>query len=265
MPDAASVRVQRDGRGIVTVTLERPEVRNAFDAALLAGLRATFSEVADDHGVRVVVLTGAGPTFCAGADLRWMRRAADRSVDDNLRDARELEATLRTVHDCPHPVVARVNGHAFGGGIGLLACADVVVAGRGARFGFGEVRVGLAPAVIAPYVVRRTGPARGRRLFLTGERFDAEAGVRFGLVDHAVADDELDTAVADVVGDLLRGGPEAQREVKALVARVTATASLEDAAAITTEAISRLRVSAEAQDGMLAFLEKRPAAWAPDD
>jgi methylglutaconyl-CoA hydratase len=261
MSEQATIRIERDERGVATVTMDRPEVRNAFNDELIARLEITFTELAEDADARVVVLTGADPVFSAGADLSWLGGMADYSFGENIADSRALDRMLRAVHDCPRPVVARVNGHALGGGTGLVAACDVAVAVDGAKLGFTEVRLGVAPAVIAPYVLRRIGVARARPLFLTGERFDAATARDIGLVDHVVAADELDAAVADAVDDLLRGGPGAQAEIKALLRTLAETPDLEAAAERTVETIARLRVSEEGQEGMGAFLDKRSPAW----
>lgn len=256
----APLRVETDGRGVTTVTLDRPEVRNAFDAALIIGLRETFQAFKPGDGTRVVVLTGEGSAFCAGADLNWMSGMVDNTLDENVADANAFEEMLRAVHDCPHPLVARVNGHAFGGGVGLVACADIAIGVESALFSFSEVRLGLAPAVISPYVLEKIGLAAARHLMLTGERFDAAAAADLGLVTGAVPPDELDATVETVVADLLLGGPEAQAAVKRLL-REVAGRSLADAAVVTTEMIARLRVSEEGQEGMRAFFEKRAPSW----
>lgn len=255
------LRVERDDRGVVTVTIDRPEVRNAFDADLIGRLRRTFDALADDHAARVIVLTGAGRTFSAGADLNWMSSMVAYSFDENIADSRELEGMLRAVRDCPKPTVARVNGHALGGGTGLVACADIAVAARGARFGFTEVRLGIAPAVISPYVLPKIGVGAARRYFLTGERFDATTAQRIGLVNVCVEPDELDGAVAETVEALLAGAPQAQAAMKDLIPKVERAHSLEEAAEHTVETIARLRVSDEGQEGMRAFFEKREPNW----
>jgi len=240
--------VERDG-AVLRVTLARPERRNAFDAALIARLHEVFAAVGD---ARVVVLTGRGPSFCAGADVDWQRASIDLSLEENVADALRLHEMLAAVDRCAAPVVAGVHGYALGGGSGLAACADVVVAATDAVFGFTEVRLGIAPAVISPFVLARIG-ARARRYFATGERFDAGTGLRIGLVDE-VADD-LDGALARVVGDVLQSGPQAVRAAKRLVLEPPPDG----------EALARiaadLRAGAEGQEGLRAFLEKRPASW----
>jgi methylglutaconyl-CoA hydratase len=245
----AGLRVERDGAAL-RVTLARPERRNAFDAALIAALTEAFADVAD---ARAVVLSGDGPSFCAGADVEWQRSSIDLTYEENREDAMRLYRMLEAIDSCPAPVVCRVHGYALGGGSGLVACADVAIAAPDATFGFSEVRLGIIPAVISPFVLRRIGSA-ARRYFLTGERFDAETALRIGLVDE-IADD-TDAAVAAVVDALCAGGPEAVREAKRLV-REHPT-GLE-----TAEIAAARRTSDEGQEGLRAFLEKRPASWLP--
>jgi methylglutaconyl-CoA hydratase len=244
----SGLRIERDGE-ILRVTLARPERRNAFDAGLIAELADAFADVGD---ARAVVLAGDGPSFCAGADVEWQRSSVDLTYEENVEDARRLYRMLESIFRCPAPVVARVQGFALGGGSGLIACADIAVAAEDAAFGFSEVRLGIIPSVISPWVLARIGPAAARRYFLTGERFDAQTALGIGLV-HEVAGD-LDAAVERVVADLLAGGPAAVREAKRLVLE---PADEEDAVA---RAAAR-RTSEEGQEGLRAFLEKRPAAW----
>jgi len=246
----AALRVEREGE-VLRVTLARPERRNAFDAALIAELAEAFGDVGD---VRAVVLAGDGPSFSAGADVDWQRAAIDLSFEENVEDALRLYRMLERIDRCPAPVVARIQGHALGGGSGLTACADVAIAGEDAVFAFSEVKLGIIPAVISPFVLPRIGPGAARRLFLTGERIDAREAVRIGLV-HEVTDD-LDAAVDRVVGELLTSGPQAVREAKRLVRE---RPEGEEAAQIA----ARLRTSAEGQDGLRAFLERRRPTWAP--
>jgi methylglutaconyl-CoA hydratase len=253
----------RDERGVLTLTLSRPEVKNAFDGELQAALTAAFSQVDDD--VRVVVVTGAGDVFSAGADLTWMRSAVDASFDDNVASSRTFEAMLAAVDTCPAPVVARVNGHALAGAVGLVACADISVAVRGALMGFSETRLGLAPAMISHYALRRIGLTNARRYLLTGERFDAGRGHEMGLVTEVVDDvAALDTAVEDVVGALLAAAPGAVRDTKRLLAQVAATPDPAASVDARVELIARRRVSEEGQAGMAAFFARRPAPWTPD-
>ena len=248
----SSLRIERD-RDVLRITIAKPERRNAFDAALIAELTEAFADVGD---ARAVVLAGDGPSFCAGADVEWQRSSVDLSYDENVADAMRLYRMLEAIDACPAPVVARVQGFALGGGSGVVACADVAVARADAVFGFTEVRLGIIPAVISPFVLDRIGAGAARRYFLTGERFDAEAALRIGLV-HEIAE-ELDAAVEQVVDNLLAAGPEAARAAKRLVReRPHGEAAAHVAAA--------LRTSPEGQEGLRAFLEKRAATLPSGD
>lgn len=243
----SALRVERAG-DVLRVTLARPERRNAFDAALIAELTEAFADVGE---ARAVFLAGEGPSFCAGADVEWQRSAIDLSYDENVEDAMRLYLMLETIDSCPAPVVCCVHGYALGGGSGLVACADVAVAWPDAVFGFSEVRLGIIPAVISPFVLAKIGSA-ARRYFVTGERFDAEAALRIGLIDE-VSEDAGETAEA-IVQSILAGGPEAVREAKKLVR--------ERPAGIETGHIAaERRTSAEGQEGLRAFLDKRPPGW----
>ncbi len=243
----SALRVERDGP-VLRVTLARPERRNAFDAALIAELAEAFADVGD---VRAVVLAGEGESFCAGADVEWQRSSVDLSHEENVEDAARLYRMLSAVDACPAPVVARVQGYALGGGSGLVACADVAIASNDAVFGFSEVKLGIIPAVISPFVLAKIGAA-ARRYFLTGERFDAETAFRIGLVNEV--DSDLDEAVERVVAELLTSGPEAVRAAKALVRERPPADELPQIAA-------RRRTSTEGQEGLRAFLEKRAPPW----
>jgi methylglutaconyl-CoA hydratase len=243
-----ALRVERDG-GILRVTLAHPERRNAFDASVIAALTDAFADVGD---ARAVVLSGEGPSFCAGADVEWHRSSIDLSYEENVEDAMQLYRMLESIDACPAPVVCIVQGYALGGGSGLVACADVAIAQPDAVFGFSEVRLGIIPAVISPVVLAKIGAA-ARRYFVTGERFDAETALRIGLV-HELAEDAASRA-ASIVEAILAGGPEAVREAK----RVVRERPLgEEAARI---AATR-RTSAEGQEGLRAFLDKRAPDWA---
>ncbi len=233
---------------MLRVTLARPERRNAFDAALIAELTGAFSDVGD---ARAVVLAGEGESFCAGADIEWQRSAIELSFDENVEDAMRLYRMCEAIDGCAAPVVARVQGHALGGGSGLVACADVAIAAPDAVFGFSEVKLGIIPAVISPFVLPKIG-AQARRYFLTGERFDAETALRIGLVHELAAD--LDPAVDRVVGELLASGPLAVREAKRLL-RERPTGEQ------TAQIAARLRAGDEGQEGLRAFLERRGAGW----
>jgi methylglutaconyl-CoA hydratase len=237
------LRVERDG-DVLRVTLARPERRNAFDAALIADLTEAFADVGD---ARAVVLAGEGRTFCAGADIEWQRSAIDLTYEENVEDALRLYRMCETIDRCPAPVVARIQGYALGGGSGLAACADVAIAATDATFGFTEVKLGIVPAVISPFVLPKIGE-QARRYFLTGERFDAQTALRIGLV-HEVAGD-LDAAVHVVVDQLLSSGPNAAREAKKLVRDRPGGDE-------TAEIAARMRTSEEGQARLRAFLDRR--------
>lgn len=258
---ATSLTVDVDGRGVATVTLDRPALHNAFDDALIAALTDALRALGRDEAVRVVLLAARGKSFSAGADLEWMRRTAGYSREENLRDAEALAALMRTLDALPRPTVAVVQGAAYGGGVGLVACCDVAVASSSATFCLSEVRLGLVPAVISPYVVAAIGPRAARRYALTAERFDAAEARRLGLVHEVAAPEALEAAAGRIVAALLAGGPRAVAAAKALVARV-ARAPLDDAlVAETAERIATLRASEEGREGLSAFLEKRPPKW----
>ncbi len=245
---AANLRIERDGH-VLRIALARPDRRNAFDAALIAELAEAFVDVGR---ARAVVLSGDGPSFSAGADVDWMRSSAELSYDENVADANALRAMLEAIDGCPAPVVARVQGHALGGGAGLVAAADVAIAGADAVFAFSEVKLGIVPAVISPFALAKIGPGQARRWFVTGERFDAETALRIGLV-HEVAGD-LDAAVERVVGELLSAGPRAARWAKRLVRERPDGPE-------TARWIAERRTSEEGQEGLRAFLEKRRPSW----
>jgi methylglutaconyl-CoA hydratase len=243
----AGLKVERDGT-LLRVTLARPERRNAFDGELIAELTQAFSDVG---GARVVVLDGEGQSFCAGADVEWQRAAIDLSYEENVEDAMRLYRMCETIDRCPAPVVARVQGYALGGGSGLVACADIAIAAPDAVFGFSEVKLGIIPAVISPFVLPKIGQ-QARRYFLTGERFDAGTALRIGLVHEL--DGELDAAVERVVGELLTAGPQAVREAKRLIRERPGGDD-------TAQIAARLRAGSEGQDGLRAFLERREPGW----
>jgi methylglutaconyl-CoA hydratase len=240
--------VQRDDH-VLRITLARPERRNAFDAALIAELTEAFSDVGD---ARAVVLAGDGESFCAGADVEWQRSSIDLSYDENVEDAARLYRMMAAVDGCPAPVVVRAHGYTLGGGSGLVACADIAIAAPDAVFGFTEVRLGIIPAVISPFVFAKIGSGAARRYFLTGERFGPEVALRIGLVHEVAAD--LDEAVEAVVAALLAGGPEAVRAAKRL-------ARERPAGEETPPIAAARRTSAEGQEGLRAFLDKRRANW----
>jgi methylglutaconyl-CoA hydratase len=243
-----ALRIEREA-GVLRVTMTRPERRNAFDAGLIDELAAAFADVGD---ARVVVLSGKGPSFSAGADVEWMRSSVDLSYDENVADALRLRGMLDAIDSCPAALVARVQGHALGGGCGLVACCDIVIAEPTAQFAFSEVKLGIVPAVISPFALAKIGPGAARRYFVTGERFTAAEALRIGLIHEVTGD--LDGAVERVVGELLTAGPEAARAAKELA---RAPQSAEE----TARSIAAHRTSPEGQEGLRAFLEKRAASW----
>ena len=244
----SALRAERDG-AVLRITLARPETRNAFDAGLIAELAEAFVDVGR---ARAVILAGDGPSFSAGANVDWMRSSVDLSLEENVADANALRKMLEAIDACPAPVVARVQGHALGGGAGLVATSDIAVVARDAVFAFSEVKLGIIPAVISPFALAKIGPSAARRYFLTGERFDAHTALRIGLV-HEVADD-LDAAVDRVVGELLSAGPQAARWAKRLVRERPEGPE-------TAHWIASRRTSDEGQEGLRAFLEKREPTW----
>ena len=256
----APVRLERDAQGVVTLTLDRPARRNAFDDVLITDLRDALDHLGGDPTLRALVLTGAGSAFSAGADLDWMRRAAEFQMVENLADARALEAMLAALDTFPRPTLARVNGPAIGGGVGLVAACDIAVASERAVFAMREVRLGLVPAVVAPFVRRAIGERVCRRLFATAERIDAGEARRLGLVHEVVADAALDQAVDVMLEQLLAGGPEALAATKALLIDLR-HATFDETADRTTRAIAERRASAEGREGIAAFLEKREPSW----
>ena len=262
------LRLERDGpSGVVArVTLDRPTVHNAFNAALIGELRATFRRLADEdpQALRVVVLAGSGPSFCAGADISWMRASLGLSREQNEQDAMVMAEMFDAIDRCPVPVICRVQGAALGGGMGLCAVSDLVIAEAGARFGFTETRLGILPAVISPFVIAKIGESHSRALFPGGRRFDATRAMRIGLV-HEVVEGEtaLDETVGMAVADVLAAGPTAARAAKAIVREVRGLPH-ESTRWHTARKIAAQRTSAEGQEGLHAFLEKREPGWRSD-
>ncbi len=261
---SSSVLSAIDARGVATVTLNRPDKHNAFDAEMIGSLNELLSALDRDRAARIVVITGAGTTFCAGADISAMRAIAQASERDNVQDAMRLGELLATLNVLSKPTIARVNGNAFGGGVGLVSCCDIVIAIRDARLALTEVRFGIVPAMISPYVVAAIGPRQARRYMLSGESVSAGAAQRIGLVHEATVPEKLDEVVNEVIESLLKGGPEAQREAKELIREVRNIGAPDESARHTTaQRLARLRASEEGQEGLSAFLEKRPARWIP--
>ena len=247
--------------GVVFVTLNRPEVHNAFNDELIGEAIDLFSSIGASASARAIVLRSGGANFCAGADLNWMSRMVSYTREENIRDSSQLAKMFAIMNECPLPIIGRIQGAAIGGGVGLVAVCDVAVATRESKFGLSEVKLGILPAVISPYVIAKIGESHARALFMTGERFDAERALRIGLVHRLVDDaDSLDAAVNDTLSQLMSSGPQAVRACKKLIAYV-ATHPLDDAVPYTIEAIAERRVSEEGQQGMQAFLNKRKAPW----
>ena len=271
-PDSAvttTVRVERERAGgvVARVTLDRPDVHNAFNATVISELRSTFAALAREGPteLRAVVLAGAGPSFCAGADIAWMRAAMQLDVEGNEQDAMAMADMFEAIDTCPAPVLARVHGAALGGGMGLCAVADLVIAESGTRFGFTETRLGILPAVISPFVIAKIGEGHARALFPGGRRFDAIRAQRIGLIHEVVEGDAaLDAAVDAAVNDLLAAGPTATRAAKSIVREVRGLGH-GSSKWHTARVIARQRTSAEAQEGFRAFDEKRPPSWEPDE
>jgi len=263
------LRVERAGPGgvVARVTLARPDVHNAFDASLIAELASTFGALAREEpaALRAVILAGDGPTFCAGADIAWMRAAMQLDVEGNEQDAMAMAEMFDTLDTCPVPVIARVHGAALGGGMGLCTVADIVIAESGAKFGFTETRLGILPAVIAPFVIAKIGESQARALFPGGRRFDALRAQRIGLVHEVVEGaTALDAAVDAAISDILAAGPTAARAAKSIVREVRGLGH-GSSKWHTARVIARQRTSAEAQEGFGAFVEKRRPAWQPSD
>lgn len=261
--DFQTLRIDTDTRGVATITMDRPDVRNAFNDRLIAEMYRAASALAEDPAVRVVVLTGAGDIFSAGADLNWMRSMRQWTFDENVADSTRMNNMFRALYDLPKPLIGRINGHALGGGTGLTAVCDIAISVDSALFGFTEVVLGLAPAVISPYVVRKVGRSFARAVFVTGERFGADRALQAGLLHQVVAHDDLDEAVEAAVVRCLKAGPIAAAAAKRLPD--LALRPLDEATAETVQIIAGLRIGDEGQEGMAAFFDKRPPAWVPGE
>jgi methylglutaconyl-CoA hydratase len=257
--DYLHLHLERQGQ-IAVVRLNRPEVHNAFNERLIAELQVVFTNISVSDDVRAVVLCGEGKNFCAGADLNWMRASLDYSHDENVADALRMADMFQAIDTCRHPVIGRIHGFALGGGSGLTAVCDIVIAAEDAIFGFTEARLGIAPAVISPFVMRKIGESHARALFLTAERFEAQRAQAIGLIHTVVPPSELDTAVEATLHNILLSGPAGVRTAK-LMARTVPQLDAIEARETTAATIAGLRISPEGQDGIRAFLEKRPAPW----
>jgi methylglutaconyl-CoA hydratase len=259
MPQGPLVELERDG-AVARVWLNRPEAHNALATELGAALVDMLHDLRSDTDCRVVVLGGRGPSFCAGADIAVMKASANASYDDNLLEAKRLAAMFAAVAEFPKPLVGRVHGAVYGGGVGFCCACDIVVASDDAKFGLTEVRLGILPAVISPYVIRRLGDRNARELMLTGERFDAVTAQRYGIVNHVVPTTGLDAKVAERVDELLKGAPQAQAKVKELLVRWT-DMGWEEYRRSVPETLAHARSGGEAKDGLAAFFEKRKPGW----
>lgn len=259
MSDYRHLKLDRDG-AVARLRLNRPEVRNAFDDDVIAELTRAAGELASDSGVRVTVISGEGKLFCAGADINWMQRMVNYTFEENLADSGKLSAMLRALDEVPHPTVCRVHRAALGGGVGLLAACDYVVASDDSVFGLSEVKLGILPAVISPFVLRRLSHGVARALFLTGERFDAERACRVGLVDRVCPREKLDETVEEVVAEILGGGSRAHAKIKELIPRVYGRPPAE-VADLTARTNAEARAGEEGQEGLKAFLGKRRPSW----
>jgi len=258
-----TLRIHTRAPGVAQVTMARPAVFNAFDEAMIGELDAAFAQLEADPAVRVIVLAGEGRHFSAGADLQWMQRASEASLEWNLADARRFAGLLARIERCAKPTVARVQGAALGGGVGLTCVCDIALAADNASFSVSEAKFGILPSVIGPYVTNAVGKRQARRLALTTERIGAAEALALGLVTRVVAADALDAAVDEAVAQLLAGGPDAQREIKALFAQLHQGPVTDAVVELTAQTIARVRGTDEAREGFAAFLGKRPAAWIP--
>lgn len=264
MNETTTLKIERRRAGVAQVTMARPDVFNAFDETMIAELDAVFEQCVADDEVRVILLSGDGKHFSAGADLEWMKRASLAPADKNLEDARKLASMLTRIDTCPKPVVARVQGAALGGGFGLVCACDVAIGADNASFSVSEARFGILPATIGPYVVNAIGNRHARRLALTTTRIRAAEALAIGLLHRVVAADALDAAVDETLTELLAGGPAAQREIKAYFADLGPGPVTDVVRERSAQIISRVRATDEAKEGFAAFLEKRPANWIPE-
>ncbi len=261
MNEASAILSSIDDRGVATITLNRPEIHNAFDDYLIGQMISAFTAVGTNRDVRIVVLKGEGKSFSAGADLNWMRRMADYTDAENLEDARGVAELLASIAFCPKPVLARVQGTAMGGGVGLVSACDIAIGSSNAVFALSEVKLGVIPATIGPYVVRAIGERQAGRYMISGERFDADEAARIGLLHKVVAPDQLDNAINDMIDELLKNSPNAMREAKALIAAVVNRPVDEAVKEDTAQRIADVRASNEGKEGLSAFLGKRKPAW----
>jgi methylglutaconyl-CoA hydratase len=256
-----AVLIETGADGVARITLNRPEVHNAVDEAIIAGLKAALAQAADDAAVRAVVIAGNGESFCAGADLNWMKRSAAYDEAQNVFEAAEFAASLQLLREMPKPSIARVHGAAYGGGVGIVAACDVAIGARGAQFSFSEVRLGLIPAMISPYAIAAIGERHARRYMLSAERIDAGEALRLGLLHDVCDETQLDERIGKLTANLLRGGPAAIAACKALIEHVAGAPVDSGMRDYTARAIASIRASEEGKEGVAAFLEKRAPRW----
>ena len=254
-----SLEIQRKN-DVITVYLNRPEVHNAMNEKLMRELTSCFKEIINDSSIRIVILTGNGKSFCAGADLNWMKSMVKFSKDENIKDSNILLDLYETIYNCPKPVIGRVNGSAFGGGVGLIATCDIVIADVECKFAFSEVKLGIIPAVISTFIIRRIGLSKTRRLFITGEKFDSNYAKEIGLVDYVANGNELNDVIQKYVELLHSSGPDSIKEVKKIISEYEKL-DIENYMQSTVKKIAELRISDEGQEGINAFLEKRKTKW----
>jgi methylglutaconyl-CoA hydratase len=260
MTNFHTLELTREGH-LATVTLNRPDVRNAFNETTIAELTQAFSALGSEPSIRAIVLAAHGLAFCAGADLNWMKKMADYSHDENLADAGQLATMLQTIYSCPKPVIAKVQGDCYAGGMGLVAACDIVVSVDSAHFCLSEVKLGLIPATISPYVIKSMGENAARRYFLTAERFTASEAHRIGFAHEVVAAEMLDAKVAELVKVLVSNSPNAVRQAKTLVSEVSGREISATLIASTVKGIAQIRASDEGREGVRSFLEKRKPSW----
>ncbi|MFZ1342317.1 enoyl-CoA hydratase-related protein [Thiothrix eikelboomii] len=263
MNQFSTIKITNRAAGVAQITMARPKVFNAFDEAMVGELDEALSQLIADPAVRVIILAGEGKHFSAGADLQWMQRASTATLEWNLADARRFAGLFSKLETCPKPTVARVNGAALGGGVGLLCACDLAIAADTASFAVSEAKFGIIPAVIGPYVTNAVGKRQARRLALTTTRIQADEALRIGLVHQVTRLEDLDAAVDATVTELLAGGPQAQREIKELFAQLAVGPITDEVRDLTARTISRIRGTDEAREGFAAFLAKRPAKWIP--
>ena len=254
-----TIELSKD-KNVATVALNKPDVHNAMDETMMNELTSCFNELATDENVRIIIFTGNGKSFSAGADLNWMKSMANYSKEENIQDSRLLLDLYESIYNCPKPVIGKINGHAFGGGIGLIAVCDLTIAPPGLKFAFSEVKLGIIPSVISTFVGKRIGVANMRRLFITGERFTTDHAVKIGLIDFMVDQEELDAKIQEYMDIIQSSGPIAIKEVKNLISQYE-TLDTEKYKEFTVKKIAELRISKEGREGIKAFLEKRKPKW----